>query len=141
MPDFWDEALELIGAAPIAFLATARGAQPHVRAVTPGYAGLTIYICTGRGSAMARQIADNPRVELLHWTLDFRHLHIVGRAEVRPGAEAAAIEDSLPYALDDFFAPDRSDMSLLVITPRRISITTLADIAADRPPRVWRASD
>ena len=138
-PDFWDEAMALIKAAPIGFLATAGSDQPHVRAVTPAYVGVNLYIAAGAGSPMLRQMIRNPRVELLHWTRDFRHLHIIGLATVQPGAQAADVEQHFPYSLDDFFAPDRSDMSVISITTRRISITTLADIAADRPPRVWRA--
>ena len=138
-PDFWDEAMALIKAAPIAFLATAGSDQPHVRAVTPAYVGVNLYIAAGANSSMVRQITRNPRVELLHWTRDFRHLHITGLATVQPGAQAPDVDEYFPYALDDFFAADRSGMSFISITARRISITTLADIAADRPPRVWRA--
>lgn len=141
LPEFWDDAAGLIRAAPIGFLATAAGAQPHVRAVTPAYLGLQIYIAAARGSPMTRHIAANPRVELLHWTPDFRHLHIVGRAELRDGSEAAPIEERFPYPLDDFFAADRRDMTLIAITARRVAFTTLADIAADKPPRIWRADD
>ena len=141
LPEFWDDAAALIRDAPIGFLATAAGAQPHVRAVTPAYVGLRIYIAAGRDGPMTRQVGANPRVELLHWTPDFRHLHIVGRAELRDGAEAAEIEESFPYPLDDFFAEDRGDMTLIAIEARRIAFTTLADIAADRPPRIWRAAD
>ena len=138
-PDFWDDALGLIAAAPIAFLATARGEQPFVRAVTPAWIGLRAYIAAADGGPMTRQIAANPRIELLHWTPDFRHLHIVGVADLRPGEEAAEIEERFLYPLDDFFAHDRSDMSLIAITPRRITFTTLAEMAANRPPRVWRS--
>lgn len=141
LPDFWDDALGLIAAAPIAFLATARGEQPFVRAVTPAWIGLRAYIAAASDGQMTRQIAANPRIDLLHWTSDFRHLHIAGVAELRDGAEAAAFEDQFPYPLDDFFAADRSDMSLIAITPRRIIFTTLAEMAADRPPRIWRATD
>ena len=140
MPDFWEDAAEVIRSAPIAFLATTRGEQPHVRAVTPAWVGLAIYIAAASGSPMTRQVAANPRIELLHWTPDFRHLHIVGAAELRAGAEASEIAERFPYSLDDFFAADHSDMSLIAITPRRITFTTLAEMAASRPPRVWRAS-
>lgn len=141
LPEFWDDAAAVIRAAPIGFLATAAGAQPHVRAVTPAYVGLQIYIAAASGSPMTRQIAANPRVELLHWTPDFRHLHIVGLAELRDGAEAAELEQRFAYPLDDFFSEDRRDMTLIAIVARRIAFTTLADIAADRPPRIWRATD
>lgn len=142
-PEFWEEAEALTAAAPIAFLATAAGGQPHVRAVTPAYIDQEVYVAAGAGSAMVRQITGNPRVELLHWTRDFRHLRIVGRADLRSGADAdpEAICERFPYELADFFGPDLNDMSLIIIRPCRISLTTLADIAADRPPRVWRAAD
>jgi len=140
-PEFWEEAEALIRAAPIGFLATSAGGQPHVRAVTPAYIGRRSYIAAAKNSPMVRQIARNPRVELMHWTRDFRHLNIVGRAELRPGQSAGEVEQHFLYALDDFFAADRSNMSLIAIRPRRIALTTLADIVASRPPRVWRAAD
>ena len=95
-PDFWDEAMALIKAAPIGFLATAGSDQPHVRAVTPAYVGVNLYIAAGANSSMVRQITRNPRVELLHWTRDFRHLHITGLASVQPGAQAPDSRRVLP---------------------------------------------
>ena len=44
MPEFWEDALEVIGASPIAYLATSWGDQPSVRPVTPSYEGITPYI-------------------------------------------------------------------------------------------------
>lgn len=140
-PDFWPEALELIHAAPIALLATAHGAQPHVRPVTPAYVGLDAYVLTSQGAPKIHQIESNDRVELLHWTADFRHLNLAGRAEISFDVEKIVeVAPYFPYVVDDFFGPDLRPPALIKIRLRRVSITTFKDIIADKLPRIWRAS-
>lgn len=140
-PEFWPEALDVIKHAPIALFATTHGLQPHVRPVTPAYVGLDAYILTQIGSHKLDQIEGNDRVELLHWTNDFRHLNLQGRAEISTNVER--IEDIapyFPYVVDDFFGPDLRPPALIKVTLRRVSITTFNDIIADKKPRVWRSS-
>lgn len=142
LPDFWPEALEVIKSAPIGLLATTRGRQPHVRPVAPAYAGLHAYVLTTMGAPKLEQIRSNERVELLHWTVDFRHLNLDGVAEVvEDESEIAVVAPHFPYAVDDFFGPDLRAPALIKIRLRRISITTLNDIIANKRPRVWRAPE
>ena len=76
------EAQEVIKSAPIALLATTQGRQPHVRPVAPAYVGLSAYVLTSVRTPKLEQIRNNELVELLHWTVDFRHLNLAGVAEV-----------------------------------------------------------
>ena len=85
VPAFWPEALKIIKSAPIGLLATAQGRQPHVRPVTPAYVGLNAYVLTASGTPKLDQIRNNERVELLHWTVDFRHLNLAGVAFAQAG--------------------------------------------------------
>ncbi len=141
-PAFWPEALEVIHGAPIALLATAEGRQPHVRPVVPAYVGLVAYVLTAAGTPKTRQISDNALVELLHWTQDFRHLNLAGRAEViEDAALISEVAPHFPYTVDDFFGPELRAPALLRIGLERVSITTFNDIIANKQPRVWRATD
>ena len=141
LPDFWPEAQEVIKSAPIALLATTQGRQPHVRPVAPAYVGLNAYVLTSVRTPKLEQIRNNELVELLHWTVDFRHLNLAGVAEVTEDeAEISQLAPHFPYAVDDFFGPDIRAPALIKISLRRISITTFNDIIASKQPRVWRAS-
>lgn len=140
LPDFWPEALEVIKSAPIGLLATTQGRQPHVRPVAPAYVDLDAYVLTSVRTPKLEQIRNNELVELLHWTVDFRHLNLAGVAEVTEDEdEIAEAAPHFPYAVDDFFGPDIRAPALIKISLRRISITTFNDIIANKQPRVWRA--
>ena len=142
LPDFWPEAQEIIKSAPIGLLATTEGLQPHVRPVAPAYVGLHAYVLTSVRTPKLAQIRSNERVELLHWSVDFRHLNLTGVADVSEDeAEIAAVAAHFPYAVDDFFGPDLRAPALIKIALRRISITTFNDIIASKRPRIWRATD
>lgn len=141
LPDFWPEALEVIKSAPIALLATTEGRQPHVRPVAPAYVGLEAYVLTSVRTPKLEQIRNNELVELLHWTVDFRHLNLSGVAEVTEDeAEISHVAPHFPYAVDDFFGPDIRAPALIKISLRRVSITTFNDIIANKQPRIWRVS-
>ena len=142
LPEFWPEALDLIASAPIAFLATENRGQPHVRPATPAYVDADAYILTPAEGHRVRHIQRNPRIELLHWTGDFRHLNLSGSATVTLDREKIIeIAPHFPYEAEDFFGPDLREAALIHLPAQRISITTLFDIIAEKPPRVWRASD
>ncbi len=140
LPEFWHEALDVVRAAPIAFLATSDQAQATVRAVTPMYEGVTAYVATDAAAPKARHVRNNPLVELLHWTSDFRHLSLRGRASmVEDVAIKQRLWDLFPYNLADYFdAQDKSAYGLMRIQPFRIEITSLQRIATGKPPKVWR---
>ena len=141
-PEFWPEALEIIKSAPIGLLATTEGLQPHVRPVAPAYVGLHAYILTSVRTPKLAQIRNNERVEILHWTVDFRHLNLAGTAEVTEDHDAISdVAQHFPYAVDDFFGPELRAPALIKIALKRVSITTLNDIIANKRPRFWRSSD
>ena len=141
-PDFWPEALEVIKSAPIALLATTQGRQPHVRPVAPAYVGSDAFVLTSVQTPKLEQIRRNELVELLHWTVDFRHLNLAGIAQVTEDEAAIAqVAPHFPYEVDDFFGPDLRAPALIKISLRRIAITTFNDIIANKQPRIWRASE
>lgn len=140
-PDFWPEALEVIKSAPIGLLATTQGLQPHVRPVAPAYVGLHAYVLTSVRTPKLEQIRNNERVEILHWTVDFRHLNLAGAAEVIEDHDSIAeVAPHFPYEVDDFFGPELRAPALIKIALKRISITTFDDIIANKQPRIWRAA-
>ena len=140
-PDFWPEALEVVSQAPIGLLATTEDRQPHVRPVVPAYVGMIAYVLTSSGSPKTTQIQSNERVELLHWSSDFRHLNLSGTATVIEDADQIALAaPHFPYTVDDFFGPELRAAALLKIRLERVSITTFNDIIANKQPRVWRAA-
>ncbi len=140
MPEFWEDALEVIGASPIAYLATSWGDQPSVRPVTPSYQGITPYIATEVDSFKVRSIGRNPLVELLHWHTDFRHVSVRGRASLLDDlAKKEEMWDRFGYDLADFHGADGiTTYGLMRIDPFRIEMTSLQRIAAGKPPLVWR---
>ena len=99
------------------------------------------YVLTGSGTPKLDQIRNNELVELLHWTVDFRHLNLAGVAQVTEDPETISeVAPHFPYEVADFFGPDIRAPALIRITLRRISITTFNDIIANKQPRIWRAS-
>lgn len=141
-PDFWPEALEVIKSAPIGLLATTQGLQPHVRPVAPAYVGLHAYVLTSVRTPKLEQIRRNELVEILHWTVDFRHLNLAGTGEITedPGV-IAEVAPHFPYEVDDYFGPDIRAPALIKIALKRVSITTFNDIIANKRPRIWQSSD
>ncbi len=149
VPEFWDDALEVIRAVPIAFLATAFGDQASVRAVTPAYVGTTAYIATDPETLKVRSIEMNPLVELLHWNTDFRHVNVRGRASMlKDEGMLAEMWDKFGYDLSDFFEQagetDEStrgshNYGLMQIVPFRLEMTSLQRVAAGKPPLIWRS--
>ena len=139
IPDFWTEALEVIRAAPIAYLAISSGKQPSVRAVTPAYDGVTAYVATEPRAFKVRAIRQNPLVELIHHHADFRHLTLRSRAIlVEDEALKASMWGRFPYDLAEFFGEGGAEYGLMAIQPFRIELMSLGDYAARKPPRVWR---
>ena len=142
IPEFWTKALEVIRAAPIAYLATVYGEQPSVRAVTPAFVGMTAYIATEPRSFKVRSTDRNPHVELMHWHGDFRHVRIRGIASmVEDEALKAKMWGEFGYDLADFFGEDRAEYGLMTIAPTRIELMSLQDYAANTPPLIWRAEE
>jgi general stress protein 26 len=142
---FWQRAREVAAKATWAYLATADGAQPMVRVVHPAIEGQRVWVATGRNSAKARHIAANPRVELFYQIgSDMVHLTVRGTARfVDDAAEKKRIWSGkiFDYELGQFWpeGPESKDFGLMLITPSRVELTSLADLAQGKPPEIWRA--
>ena len=146
VPDFWDEARALIEARPIGFLATADGDQPIVRAVTPAWKGIRAFIATDPDTAKVRQIQRNPRVNLIHWGLDFHHVSLRARASLVTDAEMLdELWHAFPYDLSDYFSrgdegtPGKARFGVISLDPFRIELWSLQSLAIGKPPQVWRS--
>lgn len=145
-PDFWEEAAALIAARPIGFLATVDGDQPFVRAVTPAWDGVTAFIATDPATAKVRQIQRNPRVDMIHWGEDFRHVGLRARASlVTDPDQLDTLWGAFPYELSDYFdrsdppAKGKSPFAVVRLDPFRIELWSLESLATGKPPQVWRA--
>ncbi len=141
---FWDKARTVAAKATWAYLATADGTQPRVRVVHPAIEGERVWLATGRSSAKARHVANNPRVELFYQIgADMVHLTVTGKAKfVEDLAEKKRIWDGkvFDYDLAQFWpgGPESKDFGLMLITPERVELTSLAEMTAGKKPEIWR---
>jgi len=141
---FWDKARAVAAKATWAYLATADGAQPRVRVVHPAFEGERVWLATGRSSAKARHVDNNPRVELFYQIgADMVHLTVTGKAKfVDDLAEKKRIWDGkvFDYDLAQFWpgGPESKDFGLMLITPERVELTSLAEMTAGKKPEIWR---
>lgn len=144
--EFWNKVHAVAAKATWAYLATASGGQPKVRVVHPGFEVRKLWIATRRSSAKARQIERNPKVELFYQIgADFAHLTVTGEAcFIDDLAEKKRVWNGkvFDYELAQFWpdGPQSRDFGLLLITPRRIEMTSLPAISQGQKPEVWRAA-
>ena len=142
---FWDKVHATAAKATWAYLATANGAQPKVRVVHPAFEGERVWVATGRASAKARHIDKNSKVELFYQIgADMVHLTVTGAARfVDDIAEKKRIWNAkvFDYDLSQFWpsGPESKDFGLMLITPARIELTSLAEMTTGKKPEVWRA--
>jgi len=142
---FWDKVHATAAKATWAYLATAHGAQPKVRVVHPAFEGERVWVATGRASAKARHIDKNSKVELFYQIgADMVHLTVTGAARfVDDIAEKKRIWNAkvFDYDLSQFWpsGPESKDFGLMLITPARIELTSLAEMTTGKKPEVWRA--
>jgi general stress protein 26 len=142
---FWDKVHAAAAKATWAYFATADGAQPRVRVVHPAFEGDRVWIATGPTSPKARHIHQNPKVELFYQIgADMVHLTVTGNAKfVEDMAEKKRVWDGKVFDYDlSKFWPDGAeskDFGLLLITPVRVELTSLADMTTGKKPEVWRA--
>jgi general stress protein 26 len=144
---FWDKAHAAATKATWAYLATAVGSQPKVRVVHPGFEGQRVWVATGRASAKARHIDNNPKVELFYQVgaPEMIHLTVTGKATfVEDPAEKKRIWNGkvFDYDLSQFFpgGPESKDFGLMLIEPDRVELTSLPEMTTGKKPEVWRAS-
>lgn len=141
---FWEKVHATARKVTWAYLATAVDGQPKVRVVHPGIEGRKVWIATGRASAKAKQIERNPRVELFYQIgAEFVHLTVTGEARfVEDLAEKKRVWDGkiFDYELAQFWpeGPASKDFGLMLITPRRVELTSLPAMTQGQKPEVWR---
>jgi len=124
-----------------------RAGRPRSRILHPVWDGSTGYIMTGRHTLKARHLAEHPYVSLSYWDLQKGIVYADCRAEWLDDPEDRLRTWKLfestpePYGYNPrlfFSAPDDPEFGVLKLTPWRIEVTSLADLAQRRPPRVWR---
>jgi len=144
-PSIWNKAREIAAKATWAYLATANSDQPKVRVVHPAIEGERVWVATGAASPKARHVAKNPKVELFYQVgPDMVHLTVTGKASfVEDPAEKKRIWNGkiFDYDLAQFWpgGAESKDFGLMLITPSRVEVTSLAEMSQGKPPQVWRA--
>src|SRR3984885_15454291 len=129
-----------------AYLATNKGDQPKVRVVHPAFEGERVWVATGRASAKAGHIDQNPKVELFYQIgADMVHLTVTGHAKfVEDTAEKKRIWNGkvFDYDLSQFWpgGPESKDFGLMLIEPARVELTSLPEMSTGKKPEVWRSS-
>ena len=143
---FWDRAHAAAKKATWAYLATAVKDQPKVRVVHPAFEGERVWVATGRSSAKARHIDKNGKVELFYQIgAEMVHLTVTGKAKfVEDVTEKKRIWNGkvFDYDLSQFFpgGAESKDFGLMLITPDRVELTSLAEMTTGKKPEVWRAA-
>ena len=125
-----------------ALATTTASGQPRVRMVHPTWEGDILWVATGPETPKAKQLENNPWVDV-QWQVappSFIHILTRGRAEIfRDTATKQHAWDTLDYDLKDFFpgGPDDPNYVAIKITPTRVE---LSEMFGSTNKRVWRAS-
>jgi len=78
-----EQALAVLRADRVCYLATMDGDQPRLRPISPVKTdGFTVYVINLRSHKKTREIANNPKVELCYLDKHHRQVRITGVAEV-----------------------------------------------------------
>ena len=122
-------------------VATVDGDQPRVRMVHPTWDGEVLWFATGPQTPKARQLRDNPHVDIQYQVAppDFIHVMVRGTAELitDPDTKRHAW-DAIDYDLTEFGSTGPEDPNFLPIriTPTRVE---LSEMFGSMNKRVWRA--
>jgi len=142
--DFWNRVHAVASKATWAYLATVKGTQPKVRVVHPAFEDRRVWIATGRNSAKAGHIIANANVELFYQIgSDMVHLTVTGSAKfIDDLAEKRRVwtDKIFDYDLAQFWpgGPESKEFGLILVSPSRIELTSLAEMGAGQKPQVWR---
>ena len=122
-------------------IATIDGHAPRVRIVHPTWEGDTLWFATGPDSPKARQLRDNPEVDIQYQVAppDFVHVMVRGTAElVTDQATKDRAWNAIDYDLTQFGStgPDDPNFLPIRITPTRVE---LSEMFGSTNKRVWRA--
>jgi general stress protein 26 len=120
-------------------LATVADGQPRIRMVHPTWEGDILWLATGPDTPKARQMRDNPNVDIQFQVApdDFVHLLVRGQAAVLTDqATKDRIWDVLDYDLAQFWpgGPTAEDYCVVKITPTRVE---LSEMFGTTNKRVW----
>ncbi|MBI2766985.1 MAG: pyridoxamine 5'-phosphate oxidase family protein [Chloroflexi bacterium] len=123
------------------------GGRPRSRILHPVWEGATGWIMTGRHSYKDRHLSRNPYVSLTYWDPQHQQVYAECRAEWADApAEKARIWKLFattpePYGYNPAMfwkSPDDPNFGALKLTPWRLELSALGDMASGKPPRVWR---
>jgi general stress protein 26 len=120
--DLVQQALDVIRADRLPYLATVEGDQPRLRPIAPVKTdGFTVYVANLRSYGKTAEIESNPRVELCY--LDGHHdqVRITGTAEVvTDPATREAVWNSNPHMRKHLISFENPDFILYRIIPSRV---------------------
>ena len=127
-----------------------RKGRPRSRILHPIWEGPTGYIGTGPDTLKAKHLAANPYVSLSYWDPQHEQVYVDARAEwVADAAERRRIWELFkatpePYGYDPAMiwkdGPDSPAFGVLKLTPWRIEVWALKDMATGQESKVWRAA-
>ena len=121
-------------------IATVDGNEPRVRMVHPTWDGDVLWFATGPDSPKARQLRENPHVDIQYQVAppDFIHVMVRGRAElVTDQASKNRAWEAIDYDLTQFGSTGPEDPNFLPvrIIPTRVE---LSEMFGSANKRVWR---
>jgi uncharacterized pyridoxamine 5'-phosphate oxidase family protein len=140
--DLIEQALAVIQADRLPYLATVEGDQPRLRPIAPVKTdGFIVYIANLRTYGKTSEIEANPRVELCY--LDGHHdqVRITGLAEVVSDAKIKqTVWDHNPHIHKYMVDPTNPDFVLYRVVPTRVRFMkewalTYREVPFQRPPR------
>ncbi len=106
------------------YLATVEGDRPRVRPVTLGYYEEKLWILTGTKDAKAKQVRDNPNIEICCMLDDGKnkgYIRFICKAGIVTNKETKArIAPKFPFFKDYWSGTDDPDYTLLVNQVERI---------------------
>ncbi len=122
-------------------IATVRGNEPRVRVVHPTWDGEVLWFATGPDTPKARQLRENPNVDIQYQVAppDFVHVMVRGTAElVTDQASKNRAWEAIDYDLTQFGStgPEDPNFQPVKITPTRVE---LSEMFGSANKRVWRA--
>jgi Pyridoxamine 5'-phosphate oxidase len=129
-----------------------RRGRPRTRILHPIWEGPTGWIATGRHSFKERHLAANPYVSLSYWDPEQKQVYAECKAEWEDSAEEKRRIWDLykstppPLGYDPAMIPQWSDgpgsadFGVLRLIPWRIEVSSIYDMAAGKPPLVWRGA-
>jgi general stress protein 26 len=110
--------------------------------VHPTWEGDVLWVATGPETPKARQLEDNPWVDVQWQVAPPSFIHITARGPVeifRDTATKQHVWDTLDYDLNDFFTggPDDPNYIAVKITPTRVE---LSEMFGSLNKKVWRSA-